>query len=113
MYRDEKASAKLGGSLPGVFAEYILLDEQGAVLTPDYLSDVEASTLPVAAVTAWSAPYERCHLQPGQTVFVQGTGGVALFAAPAGARLRCKGYSHFEQRSEADESQAARRDRVD
>jgi len=52
--------ATLGIPLPGVLAEYVLLNEQGAVTTPEYLSDVEASTLPVAAVTAWSALFERC-----------------------------------------------------
>jgi NADPH:quinone reductase-like Zn-dependent oxidoreductase len=73
-------SAMLGVPLPGVLAEYILLDDEGAVATPAYLSDAEASTLPIAAVTAWSALFERCNMSPGETVLVQGTGGVSLFA---------------------------------
>lgn len=52
---------------------------------------VAASTPPIAAVTAWSALFERCQLQPGDTVLVQGTGGVSLFALQlaraAGARV--------------------------
>ena len=91
LYRSEENSATLGIPLPGVLAEYTTLSEEGAVATPDYLSDAEASTLPVAAVTAWSALFERSHVQPGDTVLVQGTGGVSLFALQlaraAGARV--------------------------
>ncbi len=91
LYRSEENSGTLGIPLPGVLAEYIILSEEGAVATPDYLSDAEASTLPVAAVTAWAALFERCHIEPGDTVLVQGTGGVSLFALQiaraAGARV--------------------------
>ena len=75
----EQASS-LGGPLPGVLAEYILVDEEAVVATPAYLSDVEASTLPIAALTSWWALFGNRPLQPGQVVLVQGTGGVALFA---------------------------------
>jgi NADPH:quinone reductase-like Zn-dependent oxidoreductase len=81
----------LGGPLPGVLAEYILLHEAGAVAPPASLSDTEASTLAIAALTAWYAYFETGKLTPGQTVVVQGTGGVALFgmqiAQAIGARV--------------------------
>jgi NADPH:quinone reductase-like Zn-dependent oxidoreductase len=80
LFRRADEAPLLGVPLPGVLAEYVVLDEQGAVATPAYLTDVEAATLPIAGVTAWSALFERCQLQPGQTVLVQGTGGVSLFA---------------------------------
>ena len=51
----EAARETLGGPLPGVLAEYVLLSEQGAVAYPGYLTPAEASTLPVAALTAWVA----------------------------------------------------------
>jgi NADPH:quinone reductase-like Zn-dependent oxidoreductase len=70
----------LGIPLEGVLAEQIVLSAEGAVATPRYMDDREACTLPIAALTAWCAWFERCHLQPGQTVVIQGTGGVALFA---------------------------------
>lgn len=89
--RSEEESENLGVPLPGVLAEYIVLDERAAVHTPSYLSDVQASTLPVAAVTAWSALFEKCRVQPGDTVLIQGTGGVSLFAlqlaCAAGAKV--------------------------
>ena len=40
----------------------------------------EAATLPTAALTAWKSLMVDDHLQPGQTVVTQGTGGVSLFA---------------------------------
>jgi NADPH:quinone reductase-like Zn-dependent oxidoreductase len=78
--RTQAESAMLGVPLPGVLAEYVVLEEEGAVFTPTYMSDVEAGTLPITAVTAWSALFERCNMLPGETVLVQGTGGVSLFA---------------------------------
>jgi NADPH:quinone reductase-like Zn-dependent oxidoreductase len=70
----------LGGPLPGVLAEYVLLSEQGALVYPDYLTPAEASTLPVAAITAWVALFKHGNLKPGETVLLQGSGGVSLFA---------------------------------
>lgn len=69
----------LGGPLPGVLAEYVLFHEDIAVAAPASLTDAEASTLPVAALTAWFALVETGKLSADQTVLVQGTGGVALF----------------------------------
>src|ERR1700733_6340308 len=76
----EATRENLGGPLPGVLAEYVLLSEQGALAYPDYLTPAEASTLPVAAVTAWVALFTHGNLRPGETVLLQGTGGVSLFA---------------------------------
>ncbi|MGC2662309.1 MAG: hypothetical protein WA324_30465 [Bryobacteraceae bacterium] len=56
--RIREQSATLGVPLPGVLAEYVLLDAEGAVPTPPYMSHVETSTLPIAALTAWSALFE-------------------------------------------------------
>jgi NADPH:quinone reductase-like Zn-dependent oxidoreductase len=81
----------LGGPLPGVLAEYILLQEDAAVAPPPSLNDAEAATLPIAALTPWFALFEAAKLTPGQTVVVQGTGGVSIFAiqlaSTAGARV--------------------------
>src|SRR5919204_153333 len=65
-------------------------DEDGLVRVPEHLSDEEAACLPLAGVTAWNA-VAVAHLLPGQTVLVQGTGGVSMFALQfaklAGARV--------------------------
>ncbi len=70
----------LGGPLPGTLSEYFLADAESLVHVPAHLTDVEASTLPCAAVTAWRALIEQGGLQPGQSVLVLGTGGVSCFA---------------------------------
>ena len=70
----------LGGPLDGALADTLLLHEDGAIPTPAYLSDEEASTLPCAAVTAWSALVTQGGLKAGDTVLLQGTGGVSIFA---------------------------------
>jgi NADPH:quinone reductase-like Zn-dependent oxidoreductase len=80
-----------GAPLPGGLAEYMIMHEESAVRALDDMSDEEASTLPIAASTAWFSLMDFGNLQPGQTVLVQGTGGVSIFAVQmavaAGARV--------------------------
>lgn len=88
--REQRAGGTLGGPLPGVLREYIVVPAEDAVHAPAHLDDREASTLPIAAVTAWST-LTQGGIAAGKTVLVQGSGGVALFAAQfaraAGARV--------------------------
>jgi len=70
----------LGAPLPGLLAEYAVLPSEALAILPDYLSFTEAATLPVAALTAWHAVVAIGRITAGQTVVVQGTGGVAIFA---------------------------------
>lgn len=86
-----RVGRRLGGPLDGVLAEYVKVPEHGLVHAPAHLSDEEAATLPIAAVTAWQALFEVGRVRPGDTVLVEGTGGVSLFALQlarlAGARV--------------------------
>jgi NADPH:quinone reductase-like Zn-dependent oxidoreductase len=77
----------LGGPLDGGLAEYMLLDEEAAVATPPSLNDEEASTLPIAALTVWCALVEYGKLKAGETVLVQGTGGVSIFGVQIASAL--------------------------
>ncbi|GAD95442.1 alcohol dehydrogenase [Paecilomyces variotii No. 5] len=61
----------------GVMADYVIFDEEVLVKLPSYLDWVSAATIPCAGVTAWSA---LRGMSIGQTVLVQGTGGVSVFA---------------------------------
>lgn len=70
----------LGGPRDGMLAEAVILDADGVVPVPDHLDDIEAATLPCAALTAWSALVTQGRIAAGDTVLVQGTGGVASFA---------------------------------
>lgn len=84
-------AATLGGPLPGLLRQQAVLPAASLVPLPDYLSFEEGATLPIAAVTAWNALIVHGQLRPGETVLVQGTGGVSIFALQlaklAGARV--------------------------
>jgi NADPH:quinone reductase-like Zn-dependent oxidoreductase len=87
----EKSKAALGGDVDGMLAEYVLLDQDGVVRFPEHLSYEEAATLPCAGVTAWNALHhagEPAHAAlPGETIVIQGTGGVSIFALQFGKLL--------------------------
>lgn len=76
----EGLGSALGGALDGCLQDRMVLSEQGVARIPDYLSFDEASTLPCAALTAWRALVEEGNLRAGETVLLQGTGGVSVFA---------------------------------
>lgn len=73
-----------GVGLPqeGVLQDYRVFPETGLVRVPDYLSDDQASCLPIAALTAWMAINGTRPLGQsggkGQVIQVQGTGGVSI-----------------------------------
>jgi len=75
-----KQRGALGGDIDGMLAEYIVLDEKGLVEVPEHLSWEEAATLPCAGVTAWNAVVHAGRIKAGDTVVIQGTGGVSIFA---------------------------------
>lgn len=91
----EDLQSGLGLPLPGTLTQYRIFPETGLVRAPTILTDEEASTLPIAGVTAWMAlNWHRplgSPLSAGETVLIQGTGGVAinglLIAKAAGARV--------------------------
>jgi NADPH:quinone reductase-like Zn-dependent oxidoreductase len=88
---DTGSKSARGGAIDGMLAELVVAAESSLVKTPDHLTDEEAATLPCAALTAWHALMEGGGLKAGQTVLIQGTGGVSLFALQfaklAGARV--------------------------
>jgi NADPH:quinone reductase-like Zn-dependent oxidoreductase len=90
-FKPENVKSALGGAIDGVLAKYFSGHQRGFVKIPDTLSFEEAATLPTAALTAWNALFEFDDLKPGETVLVQGSGGVSIFALQfalaAGARV--------------------------
>jgi NADPH:quinone reductase-like Zn-dependent oxidoreductase len=77
-FADTHKSA-LGGGIDGMLAEYVVLEEDGVVKIPQHLLLEEGATLPCAAVTVWHAMFEHARLKAGDTVLLQGTGGVSIF----------------------------------
>lgn len=76
----ELLGTALGGPIDGTLQEYMVLSEQGVVRVPEHLTDREVATLPCAGLTAWRALVVEGRLKAGDTVLVQGTGGVSIFA---------------------------------
>jgi NADPH:quinone reductase-like Zn-dependent oxidoreductase len=77
---EAKGKSALGGAIDGVLAQQVDFDQDGLVHAPEHLTDEEAATLPCAAVTAWHALVSAGRVRAGDTVLLQGTGGVSLFA---------------------------------
>lgn len=99
-----------GVGLPqeGVLQDYRVFPETGLVRVPDYLSDDQASCLPIAALTAWMAiNWTRPLGQPGgkgEVVLVQGTGGVSIsglqIAKASGAKSEWSGLRSIHEFSD-------------
>lgn len=70
----------LGGPLQGTLRDWMCCPVEAVVEPPEHLSDAEAAGLPCAGVTAFRALIELGELNSEQTVLIQGTGGVSLFA---------------------------------
>jgi NADPH:quinone reductase-like Zn-dependent oxidoreductase len=86
----DKSRTTLGGDLDGCLREFGTFDENGLVCIPDHLSFEEAATLPCAALTAFNALYESGGLKPDDTILLQGTGGVSIFALQLASVLGCR-----------------------
>jgi NADPH:quinone reductase-like Zn-dependent oxidoreductase len=88
---DRDHQTALGGGGDGMLAEEVVLPDHSWVRAPLGWSHAEAATLPCAGLTAWQALFEVAATRPGDTVLVQGSGGVSVFALQlakrAGARV--------------------------
>jgi NADPH:quinone reductase-like Zn-dependent oxidoreductase len=76
----------------GSYADYAIANAGMIAKKPAALSDVDAASIPVVAVTAWQALFDQARVTPGQTVLVQGAAGnvgayVVQLAHRAGLRV--------------------------
>ncbi len=80
-----------GEIIDGYMAEQSCVPSYGLTLIPDGYSYAQAATLPCAGLTAWNALMHTGQLKPGQSVLIEGTGGMSMFglqfAKMAGARI--------------------------
>lgn len=70
---------RTGLQTSGTLAEFTVQPENTLVRAPQNLTDVEATSLSVAGLTAW-AMLMQAGIKAGQTILIQGSGGVSLFA---------------------------------
>ncbi|AYJ85445.1 NAD(P)-dependent alcohol dehydrogenase (plasmid) [Sphingomonas paeninsulae] len=89
-FRTDRDRIMYGGPDDGTLATHRLFRASTILHVPDHLSFVEAGTLTCAGLTAWSAVVTHGAVRPGETIVIQGTGGVSIFALQfaklAGAR---------------------------
>lgn len=81
----------IGGTM-GTYAEAAVVPAAQLALVPDAVDDLTAAALPLVAITAWEAIYDRAALRPGEFALIHGgaggTGHVAIqLAALRGARV--------------------------
>ncbi len=76
----KQALALGGGFVDGVLAERIVVPATGVARLPDSWSFAEGAAYPCAGVTAWNCLFGGRGVRPGDTVLVEGTGGVSTFA---------------------------------
>lgn len=69
-----------GDGLDGYACERVTAPTHWFTRAPAGFSHAEAATLTCAGLTAWRALFVDYSLKPGDTVLVQGTGGVSIFA---------------------------------
>lgn len=92
--RPEHYGSVLGCQVDGTLTEYALMPADGIVPMPAHLSFEEAASLPCAGLTAWNSllggPPARRPCVPGDTVLIQGTGGVSLFVLQFARLAGCR-----------------------
>jgi NADPH:quinone reductase-like Zn-dependent oxidoreductase len=75
-----QAAFQVGLATQGVLSEFTCVPEEGLVKIPEHMTSAEASALPIAGLSAWTALFDLAGLKPGQTLVTQGSGGVSVFA---------------------------------
>lgn len=76
-----EALRTVGSTRPGGFAEQVAVPAASCFAIPPGMSPVEATALPVAAMTAWHATVAVGKVAPGETVLVNGAGSGVSIAA--------------------------------
>jgi NADPH:quinone reductase-like Zn-dependent oxidoreductase len=76
----EDFSTVPGDGVDGFAREMVTLPTTAFTHAPKTWSATESATLTTAGLTAWRALHDEGHIKAGETVLVQGTGGVSIFA---------------------------------
>jgi len=88
-----------GDNVDGFAAEMVTMSASAFTPIPDAFSFEQAATLPCAAATAWRALMVEAQVKPGDSVLVQGSGGVSVFALQFAKAAGC----HVIATSSSDE----------
>ncbi|MDI7776479.1 zinc-dependent alcohol dehydrogenase family protein [Asticcacaulis sp. EMRT-3] len=87
------------GGQQGSQAEFAAVDADFLALKPASLDFRQAAALPLVVITAWEGLVDHAHVQPGQTVLVQGgAGGVGHVAVQIAKALGATVYATASQK---------------
>lgn len=79
-YRGEYRKTTLGAPGPGLAADKVVLPAEAVLPIPKSYDFGQAATLPIAALTAWSALVTEGSFSRDRALLTLGTGGVSIFA---------------------------------
>jgi NADPH:quinone reductase-like Zn-dependent oxidoreductase len=79
-----------GDGIDGYARQYVTSSSNSFTMAPKGWSHIEASTLTTAALTAWRALMCFNTIKAGDSVLLQGTGGVSIFALQFAKMVGCK-----------------------
>lgn len=86
----ERISGIPGDHVDGFAAHSVTMPVAAFSRMPAHLDFAEAATLTCAGLTAWRALMVEAHLNPGDWVLVQGSGGVSVFALQFARMMGCR-----------------------
>ena len=107
-----KTVGVMGETLDGCMAEWTCVTPSGVSAIPDGYSYAEAASLPCAALTAWRGLIEEGRLNIGQSVLVEGTGGVSIFALQIAKAAGAKVFATTSSEEKAERMKAMGADEV-
>ena len=102
----------IGDNQDGYATEYIAIQETAVTKMPSKWTLQEAATLPCAGLTAWRALVDEGRLQSGESVLVQGTGGVSIIALQFAKEMGAKVIATTSSEEKAEKLKALGADEV-
>ncbi|OJA20394.1 hypothetical protein AZE42_05355, partial [Rhizopogon vesiculosus] len=78
----EPPKVRSGFGLPfGTFADYVIVERNQVICSPDHLDDIQVSAWPLGGLTAWRAAIANAGVSKDQNILITGIGGgVAILA---------------------------------
>ncbi len=92
-----------GETVDGFIAEKSCIPATSVTAIPNGYSYAEAATLPCAAATAWRGLMVEGGLQAGDSVLIEGTGGLSIFALQFAKNAGAKVFATTSSQSKAEQ----------
>ncbi|KAF8177240.1 chaperonin 10-like protein [Pholiota molesta] len=96
--KDPQGPESTFGILGGTFSEYIVVERDQVVPTPEHLDDVHVAAWPIGGVTAWRAVAVNAQVQEGQNVLITAK-GANVYVTSGSADKLARAYPRRERRA--------------